>query len=118
MNSTVVVPFMQDIFHHFFLFLRAANDWGFSRGASAKSADEAAYRTVGVPHASSESVRATARTACLAPHAIPAMVFRMFDLTRNEQALVAGFLLIFLLGLGVGHWRESAPLPALPTRTP
>ena len=46
------------------------------------------------------------------------MVSRMFELTRNEQALVAGFLLIFLLGLGVGHWRESAPLPAVPARTP
>jgi hypothetical protein len=56
--------------------------------------------------------------AWLAPTGIPAMVTGMFGLTRNEQALVAGFLLIFLLGLGVGHWRGSAPLPAVPSRTP
>ena len=31
----------------------------------------------------------------------------MFDLTRREQAVVAGFLILLVLGLGVKHWRES-----------
>jgi len=35
----------------------------------------------------------------------------MFELTRREQWLVAGFVFVFLLGLGVGHWREKIPPP-------
>ena len=31
----------------------------------------------------------------------------MFDLTRREQAVVAGFLMLLILGLGVKHWRET-----------
>ena len=31
----------------------------------------------------------------------------MFDLTRREQAVVAGFLVLLVLGLGVKHWRET-----------
>jgi len=42
----------------------------------------------------------------------------MFGLTRNEQALVAGFLFIFLLGFGVRQWRESAAFRAVPTVAP
>lgn len=42
----------------------------------------------------------------------------MFGLTRNEQALVVGFLFIFLLGFGVRQWRESAAFRAVPTVAP
>ncbi len=42
----------------------------------------------------------------------------MFGLTRNEQALVAGFVFIFLLGFGVRQWRESAAFRAVPTAAP
>ena len=31
----------------------------------------------------------------------------MFELTRREQVIVAGFVLIFMLGLGTMHWRNS-----------
>jgi hypothetical protein len=31
----------------------------------------------------------------------------MFDLTRPEQAVLAGFLILLILGLGVKHWRET-----------
>jgi hypothetical protein len=34
----------------------------------------------------------------------------MFDLTRREQAVVAGFLFLLVLGLGVKHWRETRGL--------
>ncbi len=46
------------------------------------------------------------------------MVPVMFELTRSEQALVAGFVFIFLLGFGVKQWRESAPLRAVPEQAP
>lgn len=36
------------------------------------------------------------------------MVIRMFGLTRNEQAVVIGFVFVFLLGFGVKQWRDSA----------
>jgi len=39
----------------------------------------------------------------------------MFELTRREKVLIAGFLFIFLLGFGVKQWRDSAafgPRPA------
>ncbi len=54
----------------------------------------------------------------LARHGIPAMVPGMFELTRGEQALVAGFVFIFLLGFGVKQWRESAPIRAVPEQAP
>jgi len=54
----------------------------------------------------------------LARPAIPAMLQSMFELTRSEQALVAGFVFIFLLGFGVKQWRESASLRAVPAQTP
>lgn len=38
----------------------------------------------------------------------------MFELTRREQMLVAGFILIFLLGLGIKHWREMRDFQSLP----
>jgi hypothetical protein len=38
----------------------------------------------------------------------------MFDLTRREQAVVAGFLFLLVLGFGVKHWRESHGLQQLP----
>ena len=34
----------------------------------------------------------------------------MFELTRREQLLVAGFVFILLLGLGAQHWRQTRPL--------
>jgi hypothetical protein len=46
------------------------------------------------------------------------MLQGMFELTRSEQALVAGFVFIFLLGFGVKQWRESASLRAVPAQTP
>ncbi len=46
---------------------------------------------------------------------IPAIVSAMFDLTRREQALLAGVIAVFLLGLGTMHWRSvSAPQPPAP----
>lgn len=33
----------------------------------------------------------------------------MFELTRREQSLIAGFLFVLVLGLGVKHWRETHP---------
>ncbi len=38
----------------------------------------------------------------------------MFELTRREQTLVVGFVFIFVLGLGVRHWRELRPDNAAP----
>jgi hypothetical protein len=32
----------------------------------------------------------------------------MFELTRREKVLIAGFLFIFLLGFGVRQWRDSS----------
>lgn len=40
------------------------------------------------------------------------MMVVMFELTRREQLLVAGFVFILLLGLGVQHWRQTRPLEA------
>jgi hypothetical protein len=40
------------------------------------------------------------------------MIIAMFELTRREQLLVAGFVFILLLGLGVQHWRETRPFKA------
>jgi hypothetical protein len=37
------------------------------------------------------------------------MLAAMFELTRREQLVVAGFLLVFTLGLGVKQWRETLP---------
>jgi hypothetical protein len=34
----------------------------------------------------------------------------MFELTRREQSLLAGFLFILVLGLGARHWRDSRAL--------
>ncbi len=34
----------------------------------------------------------------------------MFELTRREQALVAGLVSIFLLGLGAMQWRAAGTL--------
>jgi hypothetical protein len=41
----------------------------------------------------------------------------MFDLTRREQAVVAGFLILLVLGLGVKHWRETRGLQLVPPTT-
>lgn len=43
----------------------------------------------------------------------------MFELTRSEQKFVIGFVVVFLLGLGVKQWRDaagpaSAPAAAAP----
>jgi hypothetical protein len=38
----------------------------------------------------------------------------MFDLTRREQAVVAGFLVLLVLGLGVKHWRETRGMQPVP----
>ncbi len=38
----------------------------------------------------------------------------MFDLTRREQAVVAGFLILLVLGLGVKHWRETRGFQPVP----
>jgi len=38
----------------------------------------------------------------------------MFDLTRREQAVVAGFLVLLVLGLGVKHWRETQGFQPVP----
>lgn len=40
------------------------------------------------------------------------MIIVMFELTRREQLLVAGFVFILLLGLGVQHWRGTRPFKA------
>ncbi len=48
----------------------------------------------------------------------PAMVFRMFGLTRNEQAVVIGFVFVFLLGFGVKQWRDSAVVAPVPIQSP
>ena len=50
--------------------------------------------------------------ACLARCEIGIMITAMFELTRREQLLVAGFVFILLLGLGVQHWRETRPFKA------
>jgi hypothetical protein len=36
----------------------------------------------------------------------------MFELTNREQWLVAGFVSILMLGMGMKHWRDKAPEPA------
>jgi len=52
----------------------------------------------------------------LAPTRIQIIFACMFDLTRREQAVVAGFLVLLVLGLGVKHWRETRGLqPMSPT---
>lgn len=40
----------------------------------------------------------------------------MFDLTRREQAVVAGFLFLLILGSGVKHWRETRGLQETPAQ--
>jgi len=42
----------------------------------------------------------------------------MFELTRREKVLIAGFVFIFLLGFGVKQWRESAAFDSRPARVP
>ena len=42
----------------------------------------------------------------------------MFELTRREKVLVAGFVFIFLLGFGVKQWRESAAFDSRPAQVP
>jgi len=51
---------------------------------------------------------------CLACLAIGGMLAGMFELTRREQWLVAGFVFILVLGLGVQHWRQTHPLQSAP----
>jgi hypothetical protein len=46
------------------------------------------------------------------------MVISMFGLTRNEQAVVIGFVFVFLLGFGVKQWRDSSAAPPAPTQSP
>jgi hypothetical protein len=38
----------------------------------------------------------------------------MFELTRREQALLAGIMAAFLVGLGVKHWRDCRSFPQTP----
>ena len=40
----------------------------------------------------------------------------MFELTRREKGLIAGFVLIFLLGFGVRQWRDSAAFDSRPAQ--
>lgn len=54
----------------------------------------------------------------LARAANPAMVIRMFGLTRNEQAVVIGFVFVFLLGFGVKQWRDSAAAAPVSLQSP
>jgi hypothetical protein len=42
----------------------------------------------------------------------------MFELTRREKALIAGFLFIFLLGFGVRQWRDAAAFQPQPAQVP
>lgn len=42
----------------------------------------------------------------------------MFELTRREKVLIAGFLFIFLLGFGVKQWRDSAAFDARSAQVP
>ena len=42
----------------------------------------------------------------------------MFELTRREKVLIAGFLFIFLLGFGVKQWRDSAAFDSRPAQVP
>jgi hypothetical protein len=42
----------------------------------------------------------------------------MFELTRREKVLIAGFVFIFLLGFGVRQWRESAAVRDSPALVP
>jgi len=42
----------------------------------------------------------------------------MFELTRREKVLIAGFIFIFLLGFGVRQWRDSAAFDSRPTQAP
>jgi len=42
----------------------------------------------------------------------------MFELTRREKALIAGFVCIFLLGFGVKQWRDAAAFDARPAQVP
>lgn len=51
----------------------------------------------------------------LARLAFGSMLAGMFELTRREQLLVAGFVFILVLGLGVRHWRQTHPLQPAPT---
>jgi hypothetical protein len=42
----------------------------------------------------------------------------MFELTRREKVLIAGFLFIFLLGFGVRQWRDSAAFESRSAQVP
>ncbi|MFZ4774019.1 MAG: hypothetical protein ACOYM3_01560 [Terrimicrobiaceae bacterium] len=42
----------------------------------------------------------------------------MFDLTRREKALIAGFTFIFLLGFGVRQWRDASAFDSKPAQVP
>jgi hypothetical protein len=42
----------------------------------------------------------------------------MFELTRREKGLIAGFILIFLLGFGVRQWRDSAAFDSRAAQVP
>jgi predicted negative regulator of RcsB-dependent stress response len=42
----------------------------------------------------------------------------MFELTRQEKVLIAGFILIFLLGFGVKQWRDSAAFDSQSAQVP
>jgi hypothetical protein len=50
----------------------------------------------------------------LRPPRIALCFHPMFDLTRREQAVVAGFLFLLVLGFGVKHWRETRGLQQPP----
>jgi len=40
----------------------------------------------------------------------------MFELTRREKGLIAGFVFIFLLGFGIRQWRDSAAFDSCPAQ--
>jgi len=42
----------------------------------------------------------------------------MFELTRREKVLIAGFVFIFLLGFGVKQWRDSEAFDSRPAQVP
>jgi len=42
----------------------------------------------------------------------------MFELTRREKGLIAGFVFIFLLGFGVKQWRDAAAFDSRPAQVP
>lgn len=42
----------------------------------------------------------------------------MFELTRREKTLIAGFIFVFLLGFGVRQWRDSSAFEPKPAQVP